>query len=265
MKPPLVTLTTDFGTRDPYVAEMKGVLLTQGPADLRVLDLSHEIGAHDVTEAAIFLRASVPRFPSGTIHVAVIDPGVGGSRRPLAAHFQGQFLVGPDNGIFAFLFDGTEKIFELDAATAAPNGLSATFHGRDLFAPAAARLANGAKLSSLGKPASGAAHLPFPMVELEGDALHAQILHVDRFGNLITNVTRETLQGFLAMGNRSDAIFRVGTHQIHGLQNHYAESEKGKPLALIGSSDLLEIAVREGNAAEKLGARRGSRILVVRP
>ena len=261
---PLITLTTDFGTADPYVAEMKGVLAQEGPPDLRVFDLSHELPSFDVRAAALFLRACVPRFPKGTIHVVVVDPGVGSERSPIVVQLGDQLLVGPDNRVFGYLYDGSEQVHVLDPSALGPRALSGTFHGRDLFAPAAARLANGALLRELAKPAESYEHMVFPMVELSGDTLLGRIIHIDGFGNLITNITEDVLRSFLQDRALRTANVSLAERHVRGLVSHYAEVEPGALLALIGSSQLLELAIREGNAALKLGAEVGKLVRVLR-
>jgi S-adenosylmethionine hydrolase len=270
---PLITLTTDFGTADPYVAEMKGVLLAEGPSDLRLLDLSHELPVFDVHAAALFLRAAVPRFPKGTIHLVVVDPGVGSARAPIFATLGDQWLVGPDNRVFGYVFDGREEVYVADPQKLGPRALSATFHGRDLFAPLAARLAHGSAPEELGARAESYQHLLFPLVELSGDVLVGRVIHVDRFGNLITNITRGVLLSFLESPAEADAaapkpernaLVHLGEHKVRGLSTHYAEAKPGELLALIGSNQLLELAVREGNAALKLGAQVGRQVRIQR-
>lgn len=248
---PIVTLTTDFGTRDSYVAELKGVLLQQGPADLRIVDLTHEIAAHDVREAAFFLRAAVPRFPAGTIHVAVIDPGVGSARHAIVAQSGGQFLVGPDNGIFAWVLDASARVHRLPVPAAA--SVSATFHGRDLFAPAAARLALGVAVQDLGPALADPVRLAWPEPTVEHARVIGEVVHVDRFGNLITNLERNTLP-------RVPLHIRLGGQPIGPLRDHYAEVSAGALIALIGGAGLLEVAARDESAAQVLGAGLGARV-----
>ena len=261
---PLITLTTDFGTADPYVAEMKGVLLAEGPPDLRLVDLSHELPPFDVHATALFLRAAVPRFPSGAIHLVVVDPGVGSARAPIIVELGSQLLVGPDNRVFGYLFDGSEQVYVADPARLGERALSATFHGRDLFAPLAARLSQGVDPSELGTPAESYQHQVFPLVELTGDTLLGRVIHVDRFGNLITNITTSVLRGFLDAQPDRTALVQLGEHKVRGLCSHYAEAKQGELLALIGSNQLLELAVREGSAALKLGVQIGKQVRVQR-
>lgn len=259
---PLVTLTTDFGTRDSYVAELKGVLLSEGPKDLRIIDLTHEIEPFDVYEAALFARAALPRFPSGTIHLVVVDPGVGSARKPIAARSQGQVLVGPDNGLFGYLFDGCEEVHVIEPERLGHRPMSSTFHGRDLFAPAAARLACGSDASELGPRIDTYQRLVFPMVEVSGDTLSGRVIHIDRYGNLVTNIPETTLRAF--MGDASDPHVYVAERAVRGLIDHYAQGKVGQLVALFGSSGLLEVAACEASAANKLGADLGCPVRVTR-
>jgi S-adenosylmethionine hydrolase len=262
--PPLITLTSDFGTADSYVAEMKGVLYSEGPPDLRVLDLSHELPPFDIQAAALFVRAAVPRFPAGTIHLVVVDPGVGSERAPLMIQLGTQLLVGPDNRQFGYLFDGQEQVYHIDPARLGARELSNTFHGRDLFAPTAARLAHGQLPQALGTRVDSYQHLVFPMVEFVGDTLAGKVIHVDHFGNLITNIGRAALAGFLGSMPLRGAQVALGDKLVRGIVDHYAEAKPGELLALLGSSGLLELAVREGSAAEKLGIQPGKQVRVQR-
>jgi S-adenosylmethionine hydrolase len=257
----LVTLSTDFGTRDSYVAELKGVLYSEGPAALRVVDLSHALAPFDVRGAALFVRAALPRFPAGSVHVVVVDPGVGSARRAIAASVRGQLLVGPDNGVFGLLYDGREQVHEI---TPDARVLASTFHGRDLFAPAAARLSAGAPLASLGPRVDAYERIALPAVEERDGALHGEVIHVDRFGNLITNIEVHALTVFA--GERAPGTLRVEVagHALHGLRDHYAQVAAGELIALIGSGGLLEVAEREGDAAQRLAARVGSSVRVLR-
>lgn len=255
----LITLTSDFGVKDAYVAQMKGVLLREAPADARIVDLSHELRPFDVHEAALFLRASVPHFPEGTIHLVVVDPGVGTARRPIAARSQGQYFVGPDNGVFGYVLDRkSEGVHEIEAARVSSAKLSSTFHGRDLFAPAAAALAQGRTLEDLGPALDAYQHLVFPLVEIHGDTLSGRVLHIDRYGNLITNLQASTLEAFLSGTALEDVVIQIADRHILGILDHYAQAKPGHLLGLIGSSGLLEVAAREASAAEKLGVEVGS-------
>ena len=249
--PGIVTLTTDFGWRDPYAAQLRGVLLARCP-DARIHDLTHGIAPQDVREGALFLAAAVPVFPPGAVHLAVIDPGVGAARRLIAAAVGGQHVVCPDNGLLGAL----ARRMPLGAVRAIGNPalrrepVSATFHGRDLLAPAAAHLACGGALEELGPPAGAIAALALPQPRADGGRIVGEVLHVDRFGNAITNIAREALAG--REGARVEAAGRSLP-----LARTYADAARGEALALAGSAGWIEIAVREGSAAALLGLRRG--------
>lgn len=239
----LITLLTDFGTADGYVAEMKGVLLSSAP-EAQVVDLSHDIPPHDIEAARLAVARYWRRFPAGTIHVVVVDPGVGSDRQAIAVHSDGRFLVGPDNGVLspALLLSDARAVSLPVHTDAAP-----TFHGRDVFAPAAAALARGAAIESLGAWAGDPVirRTPEPVREPDG-WLRGEVIVIDRFGNAVTNL----------VGAHVGAV-RIGAHEIP-LRRTYAEVPPGEALALIGSSGLIEIAVRDGNAATTLGIGRGA-------
>lgn len=258
---PLITLSTDFGTRDAYLAELKGVLLSEGPPGLSLIDLSHELAPFDIHAAALFVQSALPRFPSGTIHLAVVDPGVGSARRALIIERGDMLLVGPDNGLFSYLFDVPHRVYAIEPARLGQRAISSTFHGRDVFAPVAARLSAGASPSAFGHAVDSYQRVAFPMVDISGDTLHGRVLHVDRFGNVITNVARNTLRGF---ARDQQLTIVVGERSVHGLVDHYAQVEPGELLALYGSTGLLEIALREGDAASLLGAAAGEPVRVTR-
>lgn len=260
--PVRVTLTTDFGTRDAYVAQLKGVLYAQGPASLEVIDLTHEIGAQDVREAALFVRAAWPRFPQGTIHLVVVDPGVGSARRALALDLHGQHLLGPDNGVMSLLFDGSERAVAIDPSRLGTGAISATFHGRDVFAPAAARLADGAALGDLGLEALGLERIALPVAKPCGSQLQGEVIHVDRFGNLITNLSRAELARWAGERGLEQLRVQLAASAPLPFVHTYAAAAPGTTVALIGSSELLEIAVVQGDAAQRTGAGRGSSVSV---
>ncbi len=255
---PVITLTTDFGVRDPYVAEMKGVVLGLAP-EVRLVDITHEVDSHDVIGAALALEAAIPFFPQGTVHLAVVDPGVGTARRGLVVTTAAAAFVAPDNGLLTPVFArGAWRAFELSASDLRLSRVSRTFHGRDVFAPAAAHLASGVPPERFGPEANDPVRLPWPEVRAVGGAMTGTVVHVDRFGNLITSIA-------------ADAIERLGgAASIHIAGRHlplvgtYADLPLGAVGALIGSSNRLEVAVREGSAAVVLRARRGTRVAVSR-
>jgi S-adenosylmethionine hydrolase len=257
----IVTLTTDFGLRDAYVAEMKGVMLGVARAagqTLQLVDVTHEVERHDITEAALALEAAVPFFPAGTVHLAVVDPGVGTARRGVVIAAGGHLLVGPDNGLFTpFLDEEGWRAFELVDADYRLPIVSRTFHGRDLFAPAAAHLALGVEPSRLGPPVLDPVHLAWPEVRAVAGAVAGAVVHADRFGNLITSIHARTVE------LSPDVRIRVGGREVP-LVGTYADLKPGGPGALVGSGGRLEIAVREGSAAAVLRARRGTAVVVSR-
>jgi S-adenosyl-L-methionine hydrolase (adenosine-forming) len=239
----LITLLTDFGTADGYVAELKGVLLSNAPG-VQVVDLSHDVAPHDVDAARLAVARYWRRFPAGTVHVVVVDPGVGSSRAAIAVRSDGRFLVGPDNGVLspALLLPGVEVVSLAVPANAAP-----TFHGRDVFAPAAAALARGLALHALGSPHESPVIRRTPEAVREQDGwLRGEVIVIDRFGNAVTNLIG-VHDGEVHVGQRAIPVRRT-----------YADVAPGEPLALVGSSGLIEVAVRDGNAANVLGLGRGA-------
>jgi S-adenosyl-L-methionine hydrolase (adenosine-forming) len=257
----IITLTTDFGTRDPYVAEMKGVMLgiaASSGAPVTLIDLTHEVAAHDVTEGALALDAVVPFFPAGSIHLAVVDPGVGTDRRGLVARTERALFVGPDNGLFTPFLEGRWEAWELRAEEYRLAAVSRTFHGRDIFAPAAAHLAAGVLPERFGPPIDDPVRLAWPTVRAVTGAVAGAVLHIDRFGNLVTSIRAETLE---AIGRA--VRIRLGGRPLP-LVTTYGDLESGQAGALVGSSGRLEIAVREGSAAARFKARRGTPVVVSR-
>jgi len=255
----LITLTTDFGTRDPYVAQLKAALYRTGPAGLQLADLTHELPAQNIREAALFVAAALPQFPNGTIHLVVVDPGVGSARRPVAVRIAEQLCVGPDNGVLSLVFDAAPHAVELDPAKLGIAQLSATFHGRDLFAPAAAALASGTPLEALGRRAADLLRIALPAPAREADAYVGEVIHIDRFGNLITNLHVAHLTE-LSRDRRAHDFALTLRGRSTRLANHYAEVPEGCLTALLGSSDRLEIAARNESAATLCGAKLGDRV-----
>lgn len=250
----IVTLTTDFGRGAAYVGSLKGALLSVDPR-VTIVDLSHDVTPYSILEAALLLRAAAPAFPAGTVHLAVVDPGVGGPRRPLIVSTDRALFVGPDNGLFTpFLVPG-HTAYEIEPAHA-PAALSATFHGRDLFAPVAARLAGGARASDFGAPVPEPVRLDWPAPRREGAMLLATVLHVDGYGNLITSVALEDLPS-------APVEVQIAGETIRGIARTYADRPDGTLLALVGSSGLLEVAVARGHAAAALDVAAGAPVRVV--
>jgi S-adenosylmethionine hydrolase len=254
----VITLTTDFGTRDAYVAEMKGVILSI-TRDVHVVDITHDVAPGDVLEGALALEAAAPRFPAGTIHVAVVDPGVGTARRGLVVAARDQMFIGPDNGLFTpFVGLARWRAFELRAAEFRSAGVSHTFHGRDIFAPAAAHLARGVEAASLGPTVTDPIRLAWPEVRVSQGRVGGAVVHVDRFGNLVTSIHADAIA---ALG--TGVAIRVAGKSLP-LVRTYGDLGRGNPGALVGSTNRLEIAVNAGSAARALRAGRGTPVVVSR-
>lgn len=250
----MITLTTDFGTTDTYVAQMKGVIAGIAP-DARVIDGTHDIPAQDILAGAIALDTLVDAFPDGTIHVAVIDPGVGSQRGAVAVKTERFTLVGPDNGLFTLVLDRypPTAIVSLTNTDYHRDTVSPTFHGRDLFAPVAAHLANGVPIRQLGEPANTLVNLNIPQPEATADGLAVITLTADRFGNLITNLTQPVYHDWLDRTHADGASVSVKGHAIGPVRRTFADVQPGEPIAYFGSSGRLELAVRNGSAKDALG------------
>jgi S-adenosylmethionine hydrolase len=260
MARPLIALVTDFGLRDHYVGTMKGVVLGICP-DATLVDISHDIPPHDVLTGALELAAAYRYFPSGTIFLAVVDPGVGSPRRAIAAETGDYRFVAPDNGVLSAVFEDSppKRVVELTDRRYARPTISRTFEGRDRFAPAAAWIAKGIALSALGRQAGDTVRLRIPEARWEEGGIVGDVLRVDRFGNLVTNIGRGLLERLPA-----HVDVEVGATRVSRIVATYADAEPGAPCALVGSSEHLEIAVSGGNAAEALGVGRGAIVRVRR-
>ena len=283
---PLVTITTDFGTADGYVGTMKGVILGIAP-QAQLVDISQEIEPQNVRQTAYVLYTAYPFFPPHTVHLIVVDPGVGSARRPIALRTPAGTFVGPDNGVFSYVMacEPVEALVELADPRYRLPQVSHTFHGRDIFAPAAAHLAAGVPIADLGPPVSNPVTFPPPLLTVGPRSLSGEVLHADRFGNVITSIGRLSWQenglslesafrkaegGEREAGGGKHVSFRVeGTtvtvagQELTGVHRTYAEVETGEVLALVGSEGHLEIAVREGSAARKLGLRPGDPVTLL--
>ena len=262
MPRPLIALLTDFGTRDHYAGTMKGVMLGICP-DATLVDISHDVPAHDVLAGALELAAAYKYFPAGTVFLVVVDPGVGSARRGIATEAGEYLFVAPDNGVLTTIVDEhhPKRIVELTERRYARPTVSRTFEGRDRFAPAAAWLAKGIDLAALGRSAGDIRRLDLPRPVVSTGRMAGEVVRIDRFGNLITNIDR---RGFdtLAAGGTVDIV--IGPHPIAKLVATYADVVPGELCALFGSTDHLEIAANGGSAADALGLGRGAPVQVVR-
>src|SRR3990172_5284807 len=255
---PIITLLTDFGTEDHYVASVKGTILKINPG-CTLIDITHHVRPHDIEEGAFILANAYSSFPRGTIHLTVVDPGVGSPRNPILLVTENYFFVGPDNGLFTFCLL-REKVKEAVALTNKKffiSQVSTTFHGRNIFAPIAGPLPLGTKPKALGREIKAWVKLPFRKPKIGKGELTGEIFHVDIFGNLVSNIGEEEV--FHYTKNRPFVI-RIGNPSLQGSKKSYWEVEKGEPLALIGSGGYLEISVREGNAQKVLKATKGDKI-----
>lgn len=259
---PIITLLTDFGTTDFFVGAVKGVILSANPT-AQIVDITHEIPPQDIEAAAFTILAAHASFPSGTIHMAVVDPGVGSSRRPIVIKVRGQLFVGPDNGIFSYVCDGASaEVFHLTNRQYFRGPTSATFHGRDIFAPVAAALAGGVDPAEFGAAIADFIQLPsLRPITTRGGKIEGRIIHIDRFGNCITNLgAAELPDDLIAAG----ATLLINGKTVSSFRKFFAEKSAGrvKLFGIWGSAGFLEIAVANGSAAKLLEAKRGDEVVV---
>jgi hypothetical protein len=262
METPILTLLTDFGLTDPYVGAMKGVVLRLAPAGTQMVDLTHEIPAHDVWTGAYTLAAAAPWYPEGTVHVAVVDPGVGSDRRAVVARTGRHLYVAPDNGLLTAIFDREqlEAVYSIDDRSLGLAPMHPTFHGRDLFAPVGARLAGGLDPALCGAPLEDPVRLyRDPPARREDGTIAATVLHVDRFGNVTTDVTPARLRTWYPE-TPEPAFALEESGDVLPWHASYAFARKGRLFVLWGSSGYLEIALNQDSAARALNVGAGSRL-----
>lgn len=247
----IITLLTDFGLSDTYVAETKAALLAVAPT-ATLIDVTHGVPPGDLDTARYLMSRTWKRFPEGTVHLVVVDPGVGSARLGLAVHFGGQYFVGPDNGVLTSVLGADATVVSLPE----PEGAAPTFHGRDVFAPAAARLASGVPIATLGPSCERPVRVTSPIPHVEGDAVVGAVVHVDRFGTLVSNVPSAHLEGARAVevGSRGYAATIGRT---------FADVAPGELVAYAGSDGAVEVAVRDGSAARMTGLTTGARVRVI--
>ena len=241
----LITLLTDFGLSDSYVAEVKGVLFTRAPG-ATLVDISHQVPPGDVRAGQYLLSRAWRQFPKGTVHLAIVDPGVGTSRRALAASAGEHLFVAPDNGLLSFLANPHFVALKI------PEGAAPTFHGRDVFAPAAAALASGRRIEDLGSPITDATFSPLPSPKHDGTALMGEVVYVDRFGTLISNIPGPDVEPGVRI--------RVTGTDVGALRRTFGDVERGTLVAFVGSGGTVEVAVRDGSAARLLGVGVGAEV-----
>jgi S-adenosyl-L-methionine hydrolase (adenosine-forming) len=263
----MITLLTDFGLSDYFVPAVKGVILTINP-DVSIIDITHDAPAHDIQEAAFTLGACYHNFPPGTVHVVVVDPGVGSARRPIVAAAGDYLFVGPDNGVFSFVYarETDLRVFHVTSEQYFRHPVSATFHGRDVFAPIAACMARGAKPEEIGDEIEDYIKFEIPrpgLIEAKG-GIEGSVIHIDRFGNLVTNFTEAELS---PQEIAPPTKFRIGGREIRRFNAYFAEAgatDQGELFAYPGSAGFWEIALWRRSAAEFINARRGDEVILDR-
>lgn len=264
----VISMITDFGLKDGNVGVMKGVIWGISPG-AQIADLSHMIAPQNLREAAFVLSRSVPYFPQGTVHLVVVDPGVGTTRRPMAAMIGDWYYVGPDNGVITLLLQraGAEKwpcsFVQLESPQYWLPSVSYVFHGRDIFSPVAAHLANGVSLTQLGTEFSDPVKLNLPQPMQLAGGWRGEVIHIDHFGNASTNILGEHLGS--ALLQKQNVMVRLGDSEIEGMVNTFGERKDGEVVALLGSSGNLIVALVNGNAAATLGIRVGDPLVVLLP
>ncbi|HXM96318.1 MAG TPA: SAM-dependent chlorinase/fluorinase [Candidatus Dormibacteraeota bacterium] len=262
MTNPIITLTTDYGTHDQLVGTLKGVILKINP-DVTIVDITHNVVPYDLLDGALTIGSAYSYFPPKTIHLVVVDPGVGTERRPLLVSAQNQYFVGPDNGVLSVIYEREQDNLVVRHASAEHYYLqpvSKTFHGRDIFAPVAAWLSKGWQTSAMGEEIQDYKRFALPRPkEAEGSA-QGVVMRVDAFGNLVTNFRAEDLPESSQNGGALN--LKIGTHSVSRLVDTFARGGNDEPVAYVGSSGYLEIAVNKANAARKLGSGRGTPVVL---
>jgi S-adenosylmethionine hydrolase len=261
---PIITLITDYGLDDHFAGVVKGVILGINP-EVRIVDICHSIKSYDALDGAYTLAQSYRYFPPGTIHLVVVDPGVGGPRRPILASSAGYSFVAPDNGVLSTIYDADAavEVREIQTAEYFLNPVSNTFHGRDIFAPVAARLSRGADPSQFGPQITDYIRIPIPKVRRVGDdAVAGTVIKVDKFGNLITNISPEDVPELFSEKPSPFAI-TINSRRITHQYRSFSDAKSTEPFALLGSSGLLEIGINQASAAKILKAQPGTEVIMV--
>lgn len=258
----VISLITDFGLKDNFVGVMKAVILKINP-QVHIIDISHALEPQDIMEAALMLQSSYNYFPSGTVHLVVVDPGVGSRRKKLLVKTKNYFFVAPDNGVLSMTLkeDAPVKIIEITEQKYFLKPISRTFHGRDIFAPVCAYISKGKPLERFGRTIKSFKDLELPKVKTDTKGLTGEVIHIDHFGNLISNIPKDTLESFIK-GKKVKIHIKGKT--INKISGSYFKAVRLRPLALIGSSNYLEIALNRGSAKNYFGVDRGTKIKVVR-
>jgi len=258
---PIVTLTTDYGTGDHLVGVMKGVILSINP-EINVVDITHDVLPHDILDGALTIGQAYKYFPSKTIHVVVVDPSVGTERRPILVAADQHYFVAPDNGVLSSVYDQTEALYvwHIISEHYFRNPISKTFHGRDIFAPVAAWLSKSWQTSAFGEPITDFVRLGIPKPKAAGNTVKGVVLRIDRFGNVVTNLTVEDVPALVAADGKF--TIKAGNAVVKKVVPTFAEAPAGEAVAIIGSSGYIEISVNKANAARTLGIARGAEVTV---
>ncbi len=261
MPGPLLTLTTDYGTSDQLVGTIKGVILTIQP-EAQIIDINHSVTPYDLLDGALCIGATYRYFPSRTVHLVIVDPGVGTNRRPILVSANNQYFIAPDNGVLSLIYDREDPVVvrHITAEHYFQRPVSPTFHGRDVFAPVAAWLAKNWQTEAFGEPITDFTRFALPRPKAQEGAIRGAVLRVDHFGNLMTNFTLEDLPE--AMRQPGPARFVVAGKPVKQFVETFAQGPAGEPVALVGSMGFIEIAVNKGNAARVLGVGRGAEIVL---
>jgi S-adenosylmethionine hydrolase len=262
----IITLLTDFGLNDEYVGTMKGVILSVNPF-ATIIDITHNIDPHDIIQAAFTIKSSYKFFPKGTVHVVIVDPGVGGSRAIIAIEMAGHIFIAPDNGILTLLVEegNIVEIIRVDNKKFFLKSISQTFHGRDIFAPVSGHISSGTKINNIGTPINKnelvKLSIPEPEISNKGELVGA-IVSIDHFGNLITNIDSNCLRNFCRPDAGKKPEIRIGNSKITDLSKSYEDNGSNSPLVIIGSRGYLEIAINCGSAKDYFKAKKGDTITV---
>jgi hypothetical protein len=260
---PVITLLTDYGLKDSYVAEMKGAILRILPG-ATLVDISHDVGNYSIDEGAFHMARSVPYFPEGTAHVGVVDPTVGSKRKAIIIKAVGAWLVGPDNGLLAPAAErlGVERVYKIENRELLPEKVSDVFDGRDTFGPAAALIASGVSPEELGQELDGYVRLPIYQPRITANGIEAAVIHVDGFGNLVTNVTSEFLEDLDVRGEVGFKVILKGKEMELPYVRRFSAVPKEHPLLLVAGGGYMELVVNQGNAQENFGLDKGDKIFL---
>lgn len=262
---PIITLTTDFGYKDPFVGIMKGVILNINPL-ANIIDITHDISPQNILEAAFAIEMSFESFPSKTIHVVIVDPGVGSVRRPILVITDYHYFIGPDNGVFSRIYNSTHETLTVIHITAEHYFLpqrSSTFHGRDIFAPMAAWLSRGINVSNFGNPITDYVNIPIPVpVVSKENTIEGEVIYIDRFGNAITNIQNQKIDELFG-SNIGGRLKVIAKRKEAPLKNYYSEAEDNGLYSLINSFGYLEFFVNKGSASSNFGITVGEKVNVI--